>query len=34
MEETQALCTEEIEIKTDNEVASCFPEKDEKQYIK
>jgi hypothetical protein len=34
MEETQTLCTEEIEIKTDNEVASCFPEGDEKQYIK
>jgi hypothetical protein len=34
MEETQALCTEEIDIKTDNEVASCFPEKDETQYIR
>jgi hypothetical protein len=30
MEETQTLCTEEIEIKTDMEFSSCSPEKDEK----
>jgi hypothetical protein len=30
MEETQTLCTEEIEIKTDMEVPSCSSEKDEK----
>jgi hypothetical protein len=29
MEETQPLCTEEIEIKTDLELSSCSPEKDE-----
>jgi hypothetical protein len=30
MEETQALYTEEIEIKTDVELSSCSPEEDEK----
>jgi hypothetical protein len=30
MEETQTLCTEEIEIKTDMELSSCSLEKDEK----
>jgi hypothetical protein len=30
MEETQTLCTEEIEIKTDMELSSCSSEKDEK----
>jgi hypothetical protein len=30
MEETQTLCTEEIEIKIDMEHSSCSPEKDEK----
>jgi hypothetical protein len=30
MEETQILCTEEIEIKTDVELSSCSPEEDEK----
>jgi hypothetical protein len=30
MEETQTLCIEEIEIKTDLELDSCSPEKDEK----
>jgi hypothetical protein len=30
MEETQTLCTEEIEIKTYMELSSCSPEKDEK----
>jgi hypothetical protein len=29
MEETLTLCTEEIEIKTDRELSSCSPEKDE-----
>jgi hypothetical protein len=29
MEETQTLCTEEIEIKTDMELSSCSPEEDE-----
>jgi hypothetical protein len=30
MEETQTLCTEEIEIKTDMELSSCYLEEDEK----
>jgi hypothetical protein len=30
MEETQTLCTEEIEIKADKELSSCSLEKDEK----
>jgi hypothetical protein len=30
MEETQTLCTEAIEVKTDKEVSSCSPEEDEK----
>jgi hypothetical protein len=30
MEETQTLCTEEIEIKTDMDHSSCSPEKVEK----
>jgi hypothetical protein len=30
MEETQTLCTEAIEVKTDMEVSSCSPEEDEK----
>jgi hypothetical protein len=30
MEETQTLCIEEIEIKTDMELSSCSSEKDEK----
>jgi hypothetical protein len=34
MEETQTLCTEEIEIKTDMELSSCSPEKDEKAVTK
>jgi hypothetical protein len=31
MEETQTLCTEEIEIKTDIEFSSCSPEADDIQ---
>jgi hypothetical protein len=31
MDGTQTFCSEEIEIKTDNEFASCSPEEDEKQ---
>jgi hypothetical protein len=34
MEETQTLCTEEIEIKTDMELSSCSPEEDEKADIR
>jgi hypothetical protein len=30
MEETQTLCTEEIEIKTDMELSSCSPDEDVK----
>jgi dTDP-4-dehydrorhamnose 3,5-epimerase-like enzyme len=30
MEETQTLCTKEIEIKTNIELSSCSSEKDEK----
>jgi hypothetical protein len=30
MAETHAMCTEEIEIKTDVELSSCSPEEDEK----
>jgi hypothetical protein len=30
MEETQTLCTEEIEIKTDMDFSSCSLEKDDK----
>jgi hypothetical protein len=31
IEETQTLCTEEIEIKTDMELSSCSPEEDEQE---